>query len=55
VVVSAVSVEINEFPLVLEAAGVIDSLDDLLLLVATELIARGVARAVRGEQKKDDA
>lgn len=49
------SVEIDEFPSVLEAAGVVDSLVDSLLLVATELIARAVARAVRGEQNKDDA
>jgi hypothetical protein len=49
-----VSVKVDEFPLVLEA-GVIDSLVDSLLLVAVALITRDVARAVRGEQKKDDA
>jgi hypothetical protein len=49
-----VSVEINEFHSVLEA-GIADLLVDSLLLVATALITRDVARAVRGEQNKDDA
>jgi hypothetical protein len=36
-------------------AGIVDLLVDLLLLVAVVLIARDVDRAVRGEQKKNDA
>jgi hypothetical protein len=40
-----VSVDIDEFPSVLEA-GVVDSLVDLLLLVAVTLIAHDLACAV---------
>jgi hypothetical protein len=49
-----VSVDINEFPSVLEA-GVVELLVDSLLLVAVALIAHDLACAVQGEQKKDDA